>query len=61
MKNLALFIQKSEEKTAVYSGFIYIWYDTKRKKFYIGSHKGHVVDNNQDGFYWLNKNNYFYA
>lgn len=50
IKNLTLFIEESKESTAVYSGFIYIWYDTKRK-----------VDNNQDGFYWLNKNNYFYA
>jgi hypothetical protein len=27
-----------------YFGFVYIWYDTKRKLFYIGSHKGHTKD-----------------
>lgn len=26
------------------SGFIYIWYDTKRKKYYIGSHWGTLDD-----------------
>lgn len=30
-------------KTAV-GGFIYLWYDTKRRKFYLGSHKGSVDD-----------------
>lgn len=27
-----------------YSGFVYIWYDTKRRWFYIGSHSGNIND-----------------
>lgn len=27
-----------------YFGFVYIWYDKKRKMFYIGSHMGHLED-----------------
>lgn len=25
-------------------GFVYIWYDRKRKLYYIGSHKGNIND-----------------
>lgn len=27
-----------------YSGFVYIWYDTYKKMFYVGSHKGRAED-----------------
>lgn len=28
----------------IYTGYIYIWYDTRAKLFYIGGHKGRVED-----------------
>lgn len=28
----------------IYSGYIYLWYDTKAKLFYLGGHKGKVED-----------------
>lgn len=28
----------------IYSGYVYIWYDTKAKLFYVGGHYGHVND-----------------
>jgi len=28
----------------IYTGYIYVWYDTKAKLFYIGGHKGRVED-----------------
>lgn len=33
------------------TGFIYIWYDTIKKLFYVGSHKGHI----NDGYVCSNK------
>lgn len=33
-----------EEYNITYFGFVYIWYDTKRKKFIIGSHYGDIND-----------------
>lgn len=33
-----------DESIYDYFGFIYLWYDQKRKMFYIGSHMGHVDD-----------------
>lgn len=28
----------------IYSGYIYLWYDTKAKLFYLGGHKGKIED-----------------
>lgn len=28
----------------IYTGYIYLWYDTKAKFFYLGGHKGRVED-----------------
>ena len=30
--------------TIIYTGYVYIWYDTKAKLFYVGGHKGRVND-----------------
>ncbi len=30
---------------SIYTGYVYIWYDTRAKMFYIGGHKGPVEDN----------------
>lgn len=35
-------------------GYVYMWYDTKRGKFYIGSHKGYIQDKYKSGSKWLN-------
>jgi hypothetical protein len=29
---------------SIYTGYIYLWYDTKAKLFYIGGHHGQVTD-----------------
>jgi group I intron endonuclease len=34
----------SHDTQQKYSGFIYIWFDSESKKYYIGSHKGTVED-----------------
>lgn len=28
----------------IYTGYVYLWYDTKAKLFYLGGHKGKVED-----------------
>jgi hypothetical protein len=28
----------------IYTGYVYIWYDTKAKFFYVGGHKGKIND-----------------
>jgi hypothetical protein len=28
----------------IYTGYIYLWYDTRAKLFYLGGHKGKVED-----------------
>ena len=33
-----------EKRQYEYTGFVYIWYDRKRKLFYIGSHMGNLED-----------------
>jgi hypothetical protein len=38
----------------VYFGYVYMWCDTKRNKFYIGSHKGSIFDKYKSGSKWLN-------
>jgi hypothetical protein len=37
-----------------YFGYVYMWCDTERNKFYIGSHKGSRYDNYNSGSKWLN-------
>lgn len=37
-----------------YFGYVYMWSDTKRNKFYIGSHKGSIYDKYKSGSKWLN-------
>ncbi len=36
-------------------GFIYIWYDRKHKRFYIGSHWGYIEDNYICSSRWMRK------
>jgi hypothetical protein len=37
-----------------YFGYIYMWCDTQRNQYYIGSHKGSVFDKYKSGSKWLN-------
>lgn len=36
-------------------GFIYLWYDRKHKRFYIGSHWGHINDGYVCSSSWMKK------
>ena len=37
-----------------YYGYVYMWSDLERNKFYIGSHKGSIYDKYKSGSKWLN-------
>lgn len=38
-----------------YAGFVYLWYDRKRKWFCIGSHMGRLDDNYTSSTGWMKK------
>lgn len=37
-----------------YFGYVYMWCDTVRNQYYIGSHKGSIYDSYKSGSKWLN-------
>lgn len=48
-KNMATRTPGVQIKEVPYYGYVYMWSDLKRNKFYVGSHKGSIYDNYKSG------------